>query len=237
MHLARQPHRSLLIVLGFLLAGGNLNAQPVHVTLWTIEARIAGVNHVVVGTIARVSRNVIVPPGGRTKEGSIDPNGQTEYTLTVKVDEALKGNLAGNVEDLCPVQALGFDKRYEEWSKGQTSILWFLGPTPKAGEQRTWTILPLGKPVEAEAMFGRRAVPPMFSHELTVLKDEKEILARARTYAKTSDRVLPTHVIRIPPVVSRQCGSGGPWNDLIVPVEPALARLAHELIASPQKFV
>src|SRR5262249_48678874 len=132
---------------------------------------------------------------------------------------------------------LGTDERYEEWSKAQTLMLWFLGPTPKADEQRSWDTVLLGKPVAAEAIFYRRSAPPMFSQDFTVLKDDEAVLARARAYAKASTKVLHTHGIRTPQAVSRQIGLAGPLDDLIVPVDPSLEQRARQLIASPQDFV
>jgi hypothetical protein len=127
---AKQLRESILILLGVALAAGSANAQPSYIALWTIEARVGQADQVVVGTIDKVSRKVIVAPGGP------DPDGQFEYTVTLKVGEVLKGNLKGTVDGLRPVHKVGSDKRYEEWSNVHTSLLWFLGPTPKMGEQR-----------------------------------------------------------------------------------------------------
>jgi hypothetical protein len=231
------PLRDLtIILLAGVLTAGNAAAQPVQVTLWTPEAKVGQADTVVVGAIAKVSRRVIIPEGGRTKDGSPDPNGRTEYVLTVKVDEALKGDAKETVDDLRS-ETFGFDKRYEEWWKAGTRCLWFLGAPPRAGGPRSWEVLPLGKPVEAEGLFGGRRVPPMFSLDFTVLKDAEAILARSRAFAKAHPKRLPTHVIRIPPVIGRQCGAGGPLDDLVVPVEPSLEGRARRLIASPQDFL
>jgi hypothetical protein len=231
---ARQLRESILILLGVALAAGSASAQPSYLPLWTIEARVAQADHVVVGTIDKVSRKVIVAPGGPDKIGVIYPDGQFEYTVTLKVGEVLKGTLKGTVDDLRPIHRVGSDKRYEQWSKAQTSVLWFLGPTPKLGEHRQWDILPLGRPVPAEDLYGGRRGPPYFSKDFTLLKDNEELLACARAYAKTTPKVQPIHRIRIPAAVSR---SSGELDFLIVPVEPTLEQRAKRLIAKPQDFI
>ena len=61
---AQQLRMSVLILLSFALAPGSADAQYGVVEFWTIEAKIAQADHVVVGTIAKVSRKTIVAPGG-----------------------------------------------------------------------------------------------------------------------------------------------------------------------------
>lgn len=234
MHLARQVGKSLLIFVGVVLPTGSGNAQPLSITLWTIEARMAQADHVVVGVVEKVSRKVIVAPGGPDKIGVIYPDGQFEYTVTLKIGEVLKGDLPGTVDDLAAIHSGGADNRYEEWSKAQTPILWFLGPTPKAGARRQWGILPLGKRVAAEDRFGKRETP-LYSKDFTVLKNDEEVLARARAYGKMSRQVQPTHAIEIPHAFV-PLSSGG-RDLLIVPVEPTLEQRAQRLIASPEDFV
>jgi hypothetical protein len=140
-----QLRQTILTVLAVALAKSAVTAQPVAITLWTIEARVAQADHVGIGTIGKVSRNVIVAPGGPDKIGVIYPDGRFEYAVTLKISEVLKGNLKGTVDDLCAIQSVGANNRLEEWSKAQTPILCFLGPTPKKGEQRDWDIQPLAK--------------------------------------------------------------------------------------------
>jgi uncharacterized protein (TIGR03067 family) len=150
MQSGKQVRESLLIFVGVALAAGSANAQPLWTTHWTIEARVAQADHVIVGVIEKVSRKVIVVPGGPDQIGVIYPDGQFEYTVTLKIGKVLKGDLKGTVDDLGAIHSVGSDNRYEEWSKAQTPILWFLGPTPKPGARRHWQILPLGKRVAAE---------------------------------------------------------------------------------------
>jgi hypothetical protein len=227
-----------LILTAILLAAASADAQPMLVAYWTLEARIATAENVVVGTIAKVTENVIVPPGGRAPSGTVDTSGHSEITVSVKVDEVLKGNLKGTVEDLRPDRTLGFDKRYDAWRKARSTFLWFLGPAPGAGEKRAWTMLRLGRPVAEEDLFTEpRGEPWLLSMDFTLLAGEGEILARARAYARQSTKTLPTHAIQIPAAAFPKGGGSLGWNDLIVPVEPALEERAKRLIASPQDFV
>ena len=229
--------RLLLILMGNAVAAGTACAQPSLKTFWSLEAKIAQADAVVRGRIAKISLNEIVPPGGRDQNGILQPNGVYDRTLTVKVDEVLKGNIKGNLDDLRPIEVLSDAKCYDEWMMEHTTFLWFLGPKPKETARRGWEILRLGSPVKAETQYAPCSAPPLFSMDLSVLKDAKETLDRAQTYANISSKPLLIHVIRIPPILAMQVGSGGPWNDLIVPVEPSLEGRAKLLIASPLDFL
>ena len=211
---------SLLSLIGVVLASGSVTAQPMGMNLRTIEARVAQAEHVVVATIDKVSHEVL----GFYPHGS---GGPFKYTLSLKIGEVLKGDLKGTVDDLRAKRDWYADDRYEEWSKAGTTLLCFLGPTPKMGEQRDWDFIPLGKRVAAEDRQGeRRDSPPLFSMDFTLLKDEADVLNRARAYGKAWPKVQPTHSIDIPP-----------WNHLIVPVEPTLEQRAKRLIRSPGQFL
>ncbi len=237
MHAAKRIRELTLILGAVALAAVSANAQPLQTTFRTIEARVAQADHVAVGTIDKVSRKVSVEPGGKDKNGDIHPDGQFEYTVTLKVGEFLKGDLKGIVDDLCTIETRYIDNRYEEWSQAQTTMLWFLGPAPKAGARRQWEILPLGKPVPAERLFDSNTTRGgrwRYSKDFTLLKNDDEVLACARAYGKTSQKVQLNHSIQIPSVFSPESTGGG--NYLIVPVEPTLEERARRLIASPQDF-
>jgi hypothetical protein len=88
--------------------------------------------------------------------------------------------------------------------------------------------------VPAEDLFGGRRGPPYFSKDFSLLKDNEEVLACVRAYAKTTPKVQPIHSIRIPAPVSRRSGR---LNYLIVPVEPTLEQRAKRLIAAPRDFI
>lgn len=223
MRTAKRVCAALLIV----LATGTAGAQPMHQQHWSLEARIATSEAVVIGTIVKVNRKVLIERGARQENGLIDSNGQYEYAPVVQTGEVLKGNLKGIVDDLQPRWSLGENHTYEQWMKGGNLMLWFLGPLPKPGRGRTWRAVTFGKEVPAEAYYGGRREPPMYAMDFTRLADEKTILDRARAYAKNSTKELPTHSIRF----------SQPWNDLIVPIEPTLEKTAKRLLASPQEFV
>jgi hypothetical protein len=227
---ARQFREAILVFLGVALAAANASAQPVYNRIRTVEARVGQADQVIVGTIEKVSRKTIVAPGGTDKIGVIWPEGRFEYTLTLKVSETLKGNLKGMVDDLRPEPTTFTDERYEQWMRAETSMLWFLGPTPKRGRQRHWDFLPLGEQVPAERGFSSRR-GPHFSKDFRPLKDNDEVLACARAYARTTPKVQPTHSIHVPAAIA------GPSSYLIVPVEPTLEQRAKRLIATPQEFM
>jgi hypothetical protein len=231
---ARAFRESILIFLSIAIAAQSGNAQPLYHPIWTIEARVGQADRVVIGIIGKVSCKTIIAPGGADQIGVNWPDGKFEYTITLKISEVLKGSLQETVADLRPILTVGSDDRYEEWSKAQTSFLWFLGPAPKRGEQGPWDLLPLGKRVPAESTFAGRRGPPYFSKDLSLLKDDAEMLACARAYCKTTSKVQLTHSIHIPASLA---GESGPWNYLIVPVESTLEQRAKRLIAAPQEFM
>jgi hypothetical protein len=210
----------LLSLIGVMLASGRVTAQPMYPTSHrTIEARVAQAEHVVVATIDKVSHEVL-----DAKIGS-PLGGPFKYTVTLKIGEVLKGDLQGTVDDLRAKHGWRADDRYDEWSKAGTTLLCFLGPTPKMGERREWDFIPLGKRVPAEGRLGeRRDGPPLFSMDFTLLKDDADVLARARAYAKAWPKA--TCSIEI-----------SPYDFLIVPVDPTLEKLAKRLIRSPGHFL
>jgi len=196
----------------------------------TLEARVSRADYVVVATIDKVSHVALDPKLVSTIGGPFT------YTPTLKIDEVLKGDLKGNVDDLRAKHYWRADDRFEEWSKERTTLLCFLGPTPKAGARREWDFIPLGKRVAAEVSQDQeRDYPPLFSMDFTLLKDEEDVLTRARAYGKAWPKAQPTHSIEIPSFLNPR--SSGAWDYLIVPVEPTLESRAKRLINSPQAFL
>lgn len=234
MFSARQFRELILALLGIAVAAGIARAQPSSRYFWTVEARVGQADQVIVGTISKMLCKTIVAPGGVDKIGATWPNGQFEYTLTLKVNETLKGNLNGIVDDLRPQFTTWADERYDHWMRAETSMLCLLGPTPERGQGRDWDFVPLGERVPAERDWSNRRRGPHYSKDFRLLKDNEEVLACARAYAKTSSKVQPTHRIHIPPGFARP---SGPWDYLIVPVEPTLEQRAKRLIAAPQEFM
>jgi hypothetical protein len=225
---SKQVGGSILILLGAALAAGSSDAQTTQ-TYWTLEARIAQADGVVLGTIAKISRKVIVAPGDKSPW----TDGVVEYTVTVKIDEVLKGDTKESVDFVRTTSA--FDKRLDEWLKAETPFLWLL-----ARDKETVFVggsIRLGEPVAAEAGYSSGIAPLMFSTDFAVLKGPAEILACARPYAKKSTRTLPIHTIPIPRVVADRCSPSGDANFLLLPVEASLEQTAKRLIASPQNFV
>jgi hypothetical protein len=222
----------VLILMAVAFATASAEAQLGR-TYRSLEARIAEADGVVVGPVEKVSRKVIVPPGGKAPNGVAFPDGIVEYTAAVKVDEILKGDVKENLTFTRTASA--FDNRLDEWAKARTQFLWFLDR--EKGTVHVGGPIRLGAAVPAEAGYRSGIAPPFFAMDFAVLKDGKEILARARAYAKKSTKRLPIHQITIPRVVADRCSPSGDFNSLCVPVEAALEQTAKRLIASPQDFV
>jgi hypothetical protein len=229
---SKQLQTSILTLAVLALAAGRADAQLGR-TYLTLEARIAEADGVVVGPVEKVARTVIVPPGGKAPNGVVFPDGIVEYTALVKADEVLKGDFKENLT--LTQTASASDNRFDEWAKARTPFLWFV--SRQKDSVHVGGPLRLGAAVPAEAGYRSGIAPPVFSADFTVLKDGKEILARARAYAKQSTKPLPIHRIPIPRAVADRCSPSGDFNVLCVPVEPALERTAKRLIASPQDFL
>src|SRR5215207_9248484 len=105
-----QLSHHVLVFPALVLAATNAGAQPMHIVHQSLEARIATAEHVVLGTVAKVTEKVIIAQNKKGPDGLIDHNGKSEYTLVLKIDEVLKGGLKGNVDDLQSIQTLGFDR-------------------------------------------------------------------------------------------------------------------------------
>jgi hypothetical protein len=224
----QQMKRVFFVPLLCLLAIGSglekVRAQPVGVTHWSIEARVAAAHQVVFGFIARVSRIPL-------------HEGQWEYRLVLQTTEALKGSPAGVVVGLRPRRLNYEDRRYEQWADARTPCLFFMGPAQEPAGEREWSLLPLGGPVPAENGFTQPPRVPMFSHDFSVIRDNAAVLTRAREFARRFPTPLPNQTLRIPDAIARQGGTVGSWNDLQVPVEPSLEGRARRLIARPGDFM
>ena len=232
MHPSKPFRLTLLCLLGLVVASGSAAAQPLSTILWTLEARVARADHVVVATIDKVSHEALDPKRGSPFGGPFT------YTPTLKIGEVLKGDLKGIVDGLRAKHYWRVDDRFEEWLKARTTLLCFLGPTPKKGARREWDFIPLGKRVPAVDRQGEeRDYPPLFSLDFTLLKDEEDVLARARAYGKAWPKAQPTHSIEIPAFLNPRSAAAGSCDYLIVPVEPTLESRAKRLIASPAAFL
>ena len=129
----------------------------------------------------------------------------------------------GTLDNLRVIEAFYYRDDFENWMKAGVSLLVYLGPEPSAGQKRYWNAYPLDP---------RRHREPVYASDLTVLKDRKDVLDRAQTYASTSRKQLPEHAFRLPPALA----NGYQWSSLAVPIDAALEERARKWIASPQDF-
>ena len=83
--------RSFLLLAAFTLVARNVGAQPSRVTWWTVEAKIAGAENVVVATIATVSVKVLDRSPGPRPSQQARPRSRTLTTDPLVVNNRLLG--------------------------------------------------------------------------------------------------------------------------------------------------
>jgi hypothetical protein len=228
-----------IFLLFFSVALSNAvgNAQ-ITVHYQSLEARIAKAESVFRGSISKVSPKVILAPGELLTDGTSFSDGMVEYTIAVKVDEVLKGKVGEHVELVR--NTFAFDKRFDQWLEAETSFLWFVGlESNQEQESLSWDIVRLGDSVPAEATFTMPHAPPIFSMDLTVLKQSDEILDSARRFVKdrTTTERLEIHWITIPHVVANRCSPSGDANFFSLPVVAQLEETSRRMIESPDDFI
>jgi hypothetical protein len=228
----------LALVLSSIVFSATIaKAQPVFFTYYSLEARVAQAQSVFRGTISNCSGTFIERQGGffggYKEDGTKRPDGVMKYTITVQVDETLKGKSAKTIELVQETSA--DDKRFEQWADQHTSFLWFFGDQAwsnlrgNVSKTNHWSTLRLGAAVPAEHNF--TGDNPVFLMDFTHLTNSKAILAQARKSAKApSDGLLRLHRLgQIP-------DSAFFSSFLIVPVQPSLEKIAKHLIAAPEAF-
>ena len=162
--------RILVLLLSAVVSSRTAVAQPTYAESWTVEARIAWADQVFLGSIAKVSHTLNTP--AEKKSGAIDL-----VTVTVTIDEVLKGKTEAKQIELPSYRTYPSDTRFEEWSKAKTPFLWFVKDSLEGIERingtRKWEFLHLGKSVAGETHFNAVYAPPVLSMQLIPLKDSK----------------------------------------------------------------
>ncbi|MCA9173973.1 MAG: hypothetical protein KDB14_05745 [Planctomycetales bacterium] len=219
----------LLVVLWILGTESVACGQPIGSVFTTVESRVAAADHVVLATIeALADCNRPADPG-------------RHYAVTLKVHEVIKGAVPARVDNLQPVRLIGHGERYDQWKEHGTMHLCFLKDDSWGLAPRSWTRHRLGKPVPAEKTYVQYPLAPTFDQNLSVLKTEEEVLDRAREYARESlgERPVAADVtvsIRMPQAACVGLRTGS-WNDVVLPVDRSLEKLAQRLIRAPEQFL
>ena len=155
------------------------------------------------------------------------------YTITVQVDEIIKGKAEQTIE-VAQETMLG-DRRFGEWAEQHNSFLWFFGDNEWSnlgGSNPQWSTIRLGEAVPAEAGWSKDH--PAYLMDFAEVTRPEEILVLTRKFAKRfGKKTVKFHTVStllLPPTSIR---SNTPlWTSLIVPVQPALEEFAREAIRS-----
>ncbi len=176
-----------LISSSFVLSPTVVDAQPVFVTYASLDLEVAQAESIYRGTVSDCAGEFIETPGGYfggyQDDGTRRPDGFMRYTITVKVDEVLKGKPATTLELVQKTSAE--DKRFKQWAEAHTSFLWLiggpgwsnLGGGGSEANEPHWYTIRLGDAVPHE--HGYTSDPPVYLMDFTLLTDPKEILAHA----------------------------------------------------------
>ena len=221
---------------------GGLNAQPIGHAYVSLEAQISQANDVLIGSIADIREKVLVKPGGVDKSGVHVFEGVSTFTISLKVDEVVKGKVEKNPElriQCSPRSA----RHYQRCAKTKTSGLWFLGPVPKAADaDQKWEYFSL-TPLPAAEIDPHSTCypPPMFANDLSILRTKKDILARVRVcglVSKAGKRVPNRNIqsIEIPSRIGSSIQRGDGAYQLALLIDPALEKTARRMIEDPGSF-
>ena len=178
----------LLCVATLIVAvlSGGLNAQPIEHDYVSLEAQISQANDVLIASIADIGEEVLVKPGGFDESDNYVSEGVSTFTITLKVDEVIKGEVEKNpqVRIQCSPKSV---RHYQRCAIAKTSGLWFLGPAPKAVDvDRKWEFFSLTSlPADEIDSHSARYPPPMFANNLSILQTKKEILATGESLRST----------------------------------------------------
>ena len=227
--------RLAALATGVLLAGGMIagaqDFSSVHYR--SLEARVAQSPSVVHGTITNVSGTALHPG---------EEHAAYSYTILVKVEEVLKGNI-DRKELKFSINGFQRWRDLERWGDEQASFLWFLDETGRMGDhdmeanEDRWIYL--GPTVPGKAAGDTRNLDPIYSMDMTHLTDAKEILTRARAFAAGRFEVTKFESFNLAEVTKMLGPSPvnnlGAW--LEVPVAPPLEPLARRLVETPEDFV
>ena len=214
-------------LIGLVVSAAIVGAQPVITVHRSIELRVAEAQFVVRGTISHLTRTVPEPP----------PDGEAIYTITVKVDEVIKGPPRATTEFIA--KTIASDDEFERFAARRTAFLCF-GNTSAAETTNDktlpprWDAIVLGPRLVPEpTVKGPVDFPPILSMDFTCLDDPKEILSRARKFSK--EKSTESHVFEHPPLPFGRFEFL--WTRLVVPVVPSFETIARRLIKSPEEFV
>jgi hypothetical protein len=219
--------KTLQFFLGVSLTATIATAQPVLINHRSIELRVAQAQLVVRGTISHLTRTDLGSP----------PDGEVLYTITVKVNEVIKGPRRTPAEFSAKTRFLNGE--FERWAERGVSFLCF-GNAPTAETTNNnkllprWDAINLGPRIPGDQLIkGLVDFPPILSMDFAWLDDPKAILSRARKFSQVKSTEI--HVFEHPPMPAGRLESLS--VRLAVPVVPSLEMIARRLIKSPEEFV
>ncbi len=131
MELQEDLKRAFAKLARALLAMG----QQAHTTRThpSLEAVLSPAVGVFTGTIVNVTKRIAGHDGQKPGDEKIYPAGNTIYTMTVKVDELLKGKPGKTV--VLDGESPDGNGRWQEWMDQRTKFLWITGP----GDYGAWS--------------------------------------------------------------------------------------------------
>lgn len=226
--------RLALVLSGVAFFACPARAQPIFPIYRSLETQVAEAQSIFCGSVSNCSGTFIERQdgfaGGYRRDGTERPKGVMKYTITVQINETIKGSLAKTIELVEETEA--GDNRFEQWAGQHTTFLFFIGGTSwsnlggNLSETNGWHTIRLGAAVPGERFWSSDA--PVFLMDFTCLTNSKAILAETRKAARIPSHGVTFHKLYPMPGIFS--------SSLIVPVEPALEKIARRLIVAPESF-
>ncbi len=226
------------------------SAQPVSKTFPTLEAYLCRADASFTGIITKVEAHVVSPKEERPP-GYIAyefPVGYTAYSLTVAVQENLKGTSPKKM--ILKMDGLGGDERYTDWCKHKTRFLFFTGPGDHEAWQELryfvhvgdetkasigWSMIRLDPMVSAENYSRSQQGLPLLSSDLTLLRTPEAVVERTKAFvARKLGKIDVLHLElsgRLPRDPSLT-GFGG-MMCAVLPKSPELEQQGRQMVQNP----
>lgn len=226
----------------FLVAGAFISITHATVAqmgykFFSLESMVAQSRVVARGTVAAVATNSVEEQW-------------VEKSVTININETLKGEHTPQLQYF--VRTHSSDDSPEKWKDSQQEVLWFL--TQNEVDKGRNASVESAAPHEAicvpasdwyfielvdaiDKRLRHKPPPPIYSMNLTLLENPKEIVQAARRAVREEEAKLApqSHRVSVSRFIAQQTGTSGDVNSFVVPVDSRLQPVALRWIIAPDE--